>query len=44
MRHVTHNLEGPIQSSWQKAPHFLQTIMALRLQEQESALSIGSLL
>jgi hypothetical protein len=27
-------LEGPIQSSWQNAPHFLHITIAFRLQEQ----------
>lgn len=31
-RHDTHSLEGPMQSSWQKAPQPLHMIMAFRRQ------------
>ncbi|TNN85111.1 hypothetical protein EYF80_004765 [Liparis tanakae] len=31
-KHDTHSLEGPMQSSWQKAPQPLHTIMAFSRQ------------
>ena len=31
---MTHSLAGPIQSLWQKAPHFLQVIIPFRLHSQ----------
>lgn len=37
MRHVTQRRDELMQSSWQKAPHFLQMTMALRLQWQLGA-------
>lgn len=40
MKQVRHSLLGPMQLSWQNAPHFLHTIMALRLQEQVSLLTV----
>lgn len=37
MRHVTQRRDELMQSSWQKAPHFLHMTMALRLQWQLGA-------
>lgn len=43
-RHNTQSLEGPIQSSWQKAPQPLHMIMALRLHEHWNEISSTLLL
>lgn len=43
-RQATQSLDGPMQSSWQKAPQPLHTIMALRRQEHFSSNSSALLL
>lgn len=42
-RHDTHSLEGPMQSSWQKAPQPWHMIMALSRQEHFRATSSAAL-